>query len=315
MQEECGRLAARQPPGADLPTAAERAALRGCDAETAYYGIGVPVDYREARLCAFTHAELSPRQGDFYTTRCLDCSGVIEGPAVLTMIYANGRGVPVDFELALRFACDAGGTPIELSARMWRLAEARKRGAQDKPLDFCDDVSSGYMSGACAAHRERIAAVPRKARLAAVSKALPQRELATFLDAAPHYFDLREGNEVDLTGTARAMFQVQERAKLEDELVQTLEQLANPRFAPAAADATTERGLVAKLPRSSDCKADPEPPPLVGMPTCAGMLETQRAWAPYRRAFIALALRARPDVSQQRWSSWIIRQRLKQLSE
>jgi hypothetical protein len=311
MQAACAPWVAIQPPGTDVPTASERAALHGCDDEAAYYGIDQSVDYRKARLCAFTHAALNLPKGDFYTSRCLDCAGVIEGPAILMMIYANGRGVPVNFELALRFACDVASTPAELSFRLGRLS-ARHSGALDKPLEYCDDITSGYDEGVCGAHAERIAAVPRRARLDAVSKLLPQQELGKLLNTAKLYFDAREANEVDLTGTARALFQIQERAKLEDDLVQTLEQLASRSFSPPKADAATELALSAKLPRSRDCKPEPEPT-FVGMPTCAGMLEAQRAWVPYRRAFVALARQARPDVSQPRWSSWIIRQRLEQL--
>jgi hypothetical protein len=65
----------------------------------------MPVDFERARKCAFTRAEPSP-------------DGVMGGAEILIMVYANGQGVPKNFELALRFACTLGGAGAEISGRL-----------------------------------------------------------------------------------------------------------------------------------------------------------------------------------------------------
>jgi hypothetical protein len=302
----CERARSAQPPVADVPGAAERTSLRGCDAEAAYYGIGRPVDYELARRCAFAHTELGPHGSD----NCRNCSALIDGPGILMMIYANGRGVPVNFDLALRFACDYGGSPGELSLRTGRLSKARDRGTLDAPVDACDAAVSGYMAGVCAAHQERVAGAARSLRWDVVSKTLPHRELAALKRAASQFFDAREQLEVDLTGTARAELQIEERSKLEDDFVSALEQIRNPQFPPEAGD---RRKLETELAQCVDaCKPNPDMEQH-GFPTCAGLRKTERAWLTYRAAFVALAIDARPDSHEERWFAWLTQQRLTQV--
>lgn len=70
--------------------------LRHCDSEALYYGFAAPPDFPAALQCAYyERAHPKPSMGDpFY------------GPGVLMMLYANGKGVPRDYDLAIRFACE-----------------------------------------------------------------------------------------------------------------------------------------------------------------------------------------------------------------
>lgn len=65
-------------PDADRPSAAEVSALRGCDSEAEYYGIGRAPDPVRARKCAFVEIESA-------------APPVFGGNAILMMVYANGR--------------------------------------------------------------------------------------------------------------------------------------------------------------------------------------------------------------------------------
>ncbi len=140
-----------------LPTAAAQLAEAArhdqdapshCDEQTAYYGFGHAPNYAQARRCAYLQRSKQwNTPGDW-----------VEGPGTLTMLYANGYGVPRDYHLAIRFACELdarGVAQAETQARIGRL-EALRDGkfSQQKPLDLCDDAMSGVM-GATASRLRR----------------------------------------------------------------------------------------------------------------------------------------------------------------
>jgi hypothetical protein len=215
----CARAARLTPPSADEPTPVERKSLVGCDAEALYYGIGAPPDYEKARKCAYTQLGRNREVTD---------ADVFSGPAILMMIYANGKGVAVLSDLALTFACQVFSARAELEGRVARLVGRRPEDQQGKDFDVCDDITSGFMDGFCAAHAERIVAPVRVLRKRRAEGGLPATELGALDRAATAFFDARETNEVDLTGTSRAAFQIEERASLEDGYVEALERIRGP---------------------------------------------------------------------------------------
>ena len=114
--------------------------LRHCDSTALYYGFDRPADWTAALQCAYyQRAHPGPGQGDpFY------------GPGVLTMLYANGHGVPRNYDLAIRFACEntwAAGAGLEL--RIGHLEQLRDTHASASNFDLCDDGMSGLMAAAC----------------------------------------------------------------------------------------------------------------------------------------------------------------------
>jgi hypothetical protein len=300
----CERFANAPIPEAELPHDAPGAAA-GCDAEALYYGIDAPADYAAARRCAY---------------RELDVDGAppIGGPEVLMMIYANGRGVPQNLDLALRFACRAFGAPAELAARVGRLWQARSSTAPKwpRPFDVCDDVTSGYMSGHCAAHDERIAAVARRARKRRIALGMPA-SFAAVDRAAGLFFETRAGREVDLSGTQRGRISIEERAKLEDDFLELLERLGDRAFEPEQLPAPAlEKQLAEQLSRLASCKNLAELERLVpGAVTRAGIFATQSSWRAYRAAFVHLARELRPTTPESAWSAWLAQKRLAQLRE
>jgi hypothetical protein len=179
-------------PPADRPTAAEAKALQGCESEPLYYGIGVPADPVKARKCAFVE-------------RDVEDDSIFGGSAVLIMVYANAKGVPRNLDIALALACRLESAPAERKGRVAHLL--RMEGDQSAAeLDLCDDVTSGFMAGACAGHREKMRAVVRAGRRAAIAAKLPadaKAELAKLEHAAAAFFRARAENEVDLSGTAQ----------------------------------------------------------------------------------------------------------------
>lgn len=300
----CARVASTPFPPGDLPTAEERRALGGCDSEALYYGIGRAPDFAAARKCA--HAEMgTPREP------------VHGGAAVLMMIYANGKGVPRSFDLALRLACTVGGAPMELESRVSYLVEARGGGKLRDDFDLCDDATSGYLTGFCAGHVERIEAVKRDARKAAAARGLDTGLLRRLDGAARAYFDARAMGEVDLSGTMRGALSLGERAKLEEAHVAMLESLANPSWSPAALDAgavqreldDTWRALLACM------KARPVAVVMPGSVEVEGIRKTQQLWLAYREAWLSLVARARPGAKRDAWKAWLTQSRTKLLVE
>src|SRR5262245_41978449 len=77
-QAVCRSVKAKRIPAADMPDASTVAALKGCDAEALYYGIGRPKDAVAARKCAI--AQMSDADAKY------DPFG---GAALLMVIYAN----------------------------------------------------------------------------------------------------------------------------------------------------------------------------------------------------------------------------------
>ena len=81
-QPPSGPLAAR-----DLPN---------CDALALYYGFNGKPNYPAALQCAYyQRAHANPQVGDPFA-----------GPGILSMLYANGQGVDLDLDLAVRFTCE-----------------------------------------------------------------------------------------------------------------------------------------------------------------------------------------------------------------
>lgn len=286
--EICRRLASVALPAADGPSSAERAALAACDAEALYYGIGVPTDDTAARKCAYAH----------------------DDTGILMMIYANGRGVPRNVDVAVRLACDFGGAPMELE---YRLAHLLGRGkdvaaAPGKAFDVCDDVTSGMMGGVCAAHDERVLAVARAARKQAAEKDLPATEIGALDRAAAAFFDARENGEVNLSGTLRAVFEIQERAALEDGYVASLEHVRSASLPPAGDFARADAELNAVYAPIMTGKKD-----LPGTVTRDGVRSAQRLWLRYVNAWVALGAKVRPEAPARAWRAWLTRQRVKML--
>jgi hypothetical protein len=287
-------------PAADQPTQAELATLHACDAEALYYGIGVPKDAVKARKCAF--AQIVARE-----------EPVFGGAAILMMVYANGASVPRNFDLGVAFACRVGGAPAELTGRLDHIERLRDDPRGREELDLCDDVTSGYMSGHCAAHRERFREVRRSERKRKAAVALPAPELATLERAAHDFFGAREGNEVDLSGTLRAAQQIDERAKLEESYVRDLERVPVFGFPPPADAAGTEAELNAVYLKLMSCPRYSAKEPAPGAISSSGIRQTERLWLQYRDAWIALGTKARPGSPGDSWKAYVTRERVGQL--
>lgn len=297
----CKRLSGREAPAADRPTPAQTRALKGCDAQKLYYGVGRRPDYTAARLCAFVENDS-------------DTQDVFGGPTILMQVYANGLGVRRDLDIATAYACEIEGAPAEVEGRVEHL-QALKRKPSPARFDYCDDITSGLAGGFCSARDSEIAAVGRGGRLQAVQARLPGgRALWPPMSKAFDAFVEAHGDgEVDQSGTARASQVIDEQDKTRERFANDLDALAAGRWTPAtpaqakAADAELNAAYRKALAHLASH------PDEVGTLKAEEVRAAQRAWLAYRDRFVAYARAARPEVTAEAVLTRLTRLRTAQL--
>lgn len=280
----CRRIGAPKPPAADQPTAAQARALRECNSLKLYYGVGGPPNYARARLCAFVEVGLD-----------IDGPNQLTGAAMLMQVYANGRGVKRDLDLATAFACQVEGAPMESDGRVKHLQSLRARPAV---FDFCDDFTSGLAGGVCAWRDAEVAAAPRDRRLKSLVARLPAsaQHLYRPMKAAFDAFVEAHDDEVDQSGTARALMTIGEEETLRDQLVKDLSALVQGRWPSASmvraqqADARLNAAYRTALQRAAGADR-------YGTVGADDIRKAQRRWLAYRDTFARFAGAASQAVS------------------
>ena len=298
-EQQCRQLAQRQYPAADM---SPPAAGGQCEPVGLYYGIGAARDYARARQCAFAAKDNDqPFQ---------------ERHGVLMMLYANGLGVRRDYQLAQKAACDAGGAPAEIAERLAHLEKmAAAAPGSGRPIDVCDDITSGYMGGYCASIAAQLGEQTRGAAFAKlVASWTPQEKqaLARLEQAAMRFADERSGSEVDRTGTLRDAFSIREEQR----------QLTDFRASIAA----FERGALPRHSKADLARLDADmnaayqqlrrmPEPSHSTFKFHGIQQTQRTWLAYRDAWVVFGKAKYPAVPAHAWQAHFTQKRTAMLKE
>ncbi len=302
----CASVAAAAPRATDLPTRAQATALAGCDAEALYYGIGRPRDPAQARLCAFA------QRG----TKADDGSG-FSGNAMLMTIYANGIGARRDLRLATHLACEIGGAPAEVDGRVADLAAKAAAHWTGHDFSWCEDVTSGLAGGFCAAHDQRIAAAKRQKLLDAFAAGLHGAAAARFADlrrAQATWAQARGGNEIDLSGTLRGAFVVQEEELQDRDFLDMIERLRAGRPPPLGAAQLRAATVRMNAVLARIAAAGPAQMANWGTVTKQGIADTQAVWAGYRNAWGAFAAAAYPAWGSAGAEAWVTMKRADMLA-
>lgn len=293
-QALCRSVKGRAVPAADRPTAAEAAQLKGCDSEALYYGIGRPADPVAARKCAVLEMSGQAPQGYF------------SGASILATVYANGVGARRDVQFAQSLACqDEDGAPAEIDGRVRHLASL----APGETFHWCDDVTSGRMMGACAAHQARIDGAKRDAQVQALTSRWTgpeRRAFAGLKTAAEAFISARAENEVDMSGTMRAALSIGEEEEQREAfkaLLTDLEAGKAPAGTLAAADAELNKVYRRAMGADEETR--------FGWGTVApeDIRATQRAWLKYRDAWLAFAKVKYPRVSRDALAARLTQER------
>ena len=265
-------------PHPSTPSSAAAPSPKRSSSEALYYGIGVPADPARALQQALRERTAPDNDAAF------------SGDVVLMTIYANGLGAPRDLNRAIAIACNLDGAPAEEDGRVNHLAALKAQSWTGHDFSFCDDVTSGFAQGLCAAHFAAMEDAKRKQQISAVTAGWSGTEKRAFLSlqqAAAGFAKAHGNNEVDLSGTARAAMVTDEQQGQETEFrdfLQSLEKGTAPVSTAEQADAA-EAKLNAEYQRIQHA-ADTAS---WGTVTKDGIRIAQRAWLRYRDAWIAFA--------------------------
>lgn len=301
-EQICEQVKAIEFPAQDRPDAKTIQSLTGCDSEALYYGIGQAADWRKARACAYEEIKRSP-------------DGPFQGPATLMMIYANGKGVSRNYDLAIKLACEIYGAPAEIQGRLEHLLQMKHQGAEAKDIDICDDVTSSMMMNFCSPHRESINIQHRAAQLTDLTKSWNESEnkaLGLLKQSANRFFNARREKEVDASGTAYGAMMAEEETSLQDDFLaalQSFEKGHTPNFSDqqfAEADAklnATYKNILADKNFSW------------GTVYQNSIKETQREWLKYRDAWVKFGSIKYPAVSADSWKTYWTEKRIKMLED
>jgi hypothetical protein len=280
--------------------------LQKCDEQALYYGFEHAVDPASALQCAyFQRAHPGPNIADpFY------------GPGVLAMLYANGKGVSRDYNLAIRFACEiTWSDEAETRLRAQRLEELRNARAQTTTFDLCDDGISTIMAGACAHVQWQLAERKRTEQQTAITAKWSSEAKWAYdrVDATEKAFQYaRAGNEIDQTGSSRNVFVATEASLLGEQKIINLRELSGgiiPQASSAHAAASDEElaavyEQILQLPADTWTRTTVRPD---------GVRTTQHAWLEMRDAWVDFGRIAYPNVSAERIRVRITRQRIHQM--
>ena len=305
-QQACEKAKTAQIEQPNLQESLPASKLAGCDERELYYGISAKPDYAAALQCGwYERAHPKPNVANMFY-----------GSGVLTMLYANGQAVPRNYDLALRFACEQNwASEAEMEMRIGHL-EAMRDGPVDRPrFDLCDDITSGLSMGACTSIETGRADTAREQEIGAIAAKLPVGARPAFerLRKAEEAFEeARAGDEIDLSGTARGMFALEEQKRLRDQFLINLQ-----RFGRGDVPRATEKEVAALDRTLNSVYQDIEHAPAdswqYGTVKPEGIRETERAWVALADAWVEFAKQAYPSLDPSAVRAQIIRLRLHQL--
>jgi len=214
-------------PARDLPSQADRARLHGCNAMAFYYGLDTPVNFKDARLCAFIEIEE-------------DRAGFpMQGAGMLMVIYFNGDGVAKNRALAKQFACQLRG--YENADRLLdALDAAATAGKRFDACDAADDVNSFNVCDILSEDKRRHAAKDEERKLIAGWDAARHDAFPALKKAEQAYTKAR--TVVDIVNP-RSYSDFQYEANFENEFVAVLKAFDGGNDLPSADLAERDREL------------------------------------------------------------------------
>ena len=287
---------------ANIPLPPEATALPtpktypACASYRSYRGIGRPVNYAQARSCAWK--ERLAQKARLRQNLQEPTSWVVGGSLILADIYFNGAGVPRNIPLALRFACESEERLAQLA-----IPEINKLGGSSTahpPFEFCDYAATTFTMNFCTGYATEIADNRRSRYYSSLKSSMTPAQKAAFesLLAAQNTYVDTHALEVDQGGTIRAMRTMGSEDILNDlfrtELVH-FERMQWPALSQqqiAVSDALLQRQYEKTLQQlRKQTKDDIEG----GAVTAENVAKVEAAWQTYRDAWSAFAKLRYPD--------------------
>ncbi len=289
LPEDCSAYAS-----IPLPAEAEKVPIPktspACASYRSYRGIGRPVNYSEARACAWQ--ERLAQKGDLGQNQNADISWVVGGSLILADIYFNGAGVKRDIPLAMRFACES-----EEGVATIALPDIAKLNSSPRAIgifEFCDYAATTFTMNFCSGYKSEIDDARRSRYYNSLKSSMTPEQQAAFekLLAAQNAYIEAHASEVDQGGTIRVIRTVGSQDILKDlfhtEVVH-FERKKWPALSSnqiSTADALLHREYEKELQQlQKQTKEEIDE----GAVTAGNLSSVEETWQTYRDAWVAFA--------------------------
>lgn len=185
-----------------------------CASYRSYRGLGRPVNYSEARNCAWQE-RLAQKAGLEQNPK-EPTAWVIGGSLILADIYFNGAGVERNIPLAMRFACESEEGMAILAVRDVVKFESPPR--LHGPFEFCDYAATTFTMNFCAEYTSEIKEDHRTRYYESLKASMTPEQKVAFdkLLAANTAYIQAHAFEVDQGGTIRVVRTVGSQNILQD---------------------------------------------------------------------------------------------------
>ena len=177
-------------------------------------------------------------------------------------------------------------------SKTWALSIAYNPSSHG-PFSFCDDITSGFMQGFCAAYDSEIADQKRANAWEKLVALWPQTQRNAFSiadKAEQAYASAHAGGEIDLGGTARGMFEIDAEQSLRDDFLAAVESFekGNLPNGTAAGAVNADSRLNAAYRKALE-NAAAHMQDYGGAVKPEGIRNAKRAWLKYRDAWVVFA--------------------------
>jgi hypothetical protein len=261
-----------------------------CASYRSYRGIGRPVNYSEARACAWQ--ERLAQKADLGQNQEEPSAWIVGGSLILADIYFNGSGVKRDIPLAMRFACESEEGMAELALPAIAKFDGSPRA--HGPFEFCDYASTTFTMSFCNGYASEIKDDRRSRFYNLLKPSMPPEQQAAFekLLAAQNAYIEAHASEVYQGGTIRVIRTIGSQNILKDLFRTELAHFESKKWPVLSdhqittADALLHREYVKKIQqlRTQTQESIDE-----GAVTAAHLSSVEETWQAYRDAWVAFA--------------------------
>jgi uncharacterized protein YecT (DUF1311 family) len=201
-----------------LPAEAEKTPVPktppACASYRSYRGVGRPVNYSDARACAWQ--ERLAQKAGLGQNQDKPIAWVVGGSLILADIYFNGAGVKRNIPLAMRFACESEEGMARLA--LPDIAKLNGSPRAGGPFEFCDYAVTTFTMNFCNGYESEIQDDHRNHYYHSLLSSMTLEQQAAFekLLAARSAYIEAHASEVDQGGTIRAIRTIGSEGILKD---------------------------------------------------------------------------------------------------
>lgn len=285
------------PPEANIPVPK---VFPACASYRSYRGIGRPVNFSQARACAWQ--ERVAQQADLSQNPKEPTAWVVGGSLILADLYFNGAGVKRNIPLAMRFACEAEDQMAQLAlpdvAKLNGLIPAKR------PFEFCDYAATTFTMNFCAGYESEIVDDRRSRFYDSLQSSMSAKQKTAFenLLSAEDAYIKAHASEVDQGGTIRDIRTMGSQSILEDLFHTNLVHFERGKWPAmsAAQIALVDSVLAVEYKRKlQQLRGQTQEQLSEGAVSAEDLSKVERIWEKYRDAWVAFARLRYPTAVEQ----------------